>query len=53
LRLLRDLWTRELLVALMDFEENRLSHASIVGARMGFARLKDDFPQIGDALLWD
>src|SRR5580704_9081309 len=41
----------DLLVALLDFEQDRLRHASVVGPRMDLASLQEDSPQVGDTLL--
>lgn len=42
---------KDLLLALLDFEQNWLRHASVVLPRMDLARLQEDLPQIGDTLL--
>jgi hypothetical protein len=41
----------DLLLALLYFEQDRLGHSSVIPARMDLARLQEDSPQIGDALL--
>jgi hypothetical protein len=41
----------DLLLALLDFEQDRLRHSSVVLPRMDLARLEEDSPQIADALL--
>src|SRR5713226_6498018 len=40
-----------LLLTLLNFEQNRLGHSSIVLPRMNFASLQEDSTQIADALL--
>ena len=40
-----------LLFPLLDFEQDRLRHPSIVPPRMDLTRLQKDSPQIGDAFL--
>jgi hypothetical protein len=42
---------KDLLFALLDLDQDRFRHASVVQPRMDFARLQEDSPQIGDALL--
>jgi hypothetical protein len=42
---------KDLLIALLDFEQDRFRHPSVVLSRMHFARLQEDFPQIGYAFL--
>jgi len=41
----------DLLLALLDFEQDRLRHSSVVLPRMDLARLQEDSPQIGDRFL--
>jgi hypothetical protein len=41
----------DVLLTLLYFEQNGLRHPSVVLPRMNFARLQEDSPQIGDALL--
>jgi hypothetical protein len=41
----------DVLLTLLDFEQDRLRHASVVVPRMDLARLQKDPPQIVDALL--
>src|SRR5450759_4145487 len=41
----------DLLLTLLDFEQDRLRHSSVVPRRMDLARLQEDFPQIANALL--
>jgi hypothetical protein len=41
----------DLLLALLDFEQDRLRHSSVVLPRMGLAGRQEDSPQIADALL--
>src|ERR1039457_1852965 len=41
----------DLLLSLLDFEQDRLRHSSVVLPRMDLARLQEDSPQIGDRLL--
>ncbi len=42
---------QDLLLALLDFEQDRLCHPSVVLSRMDLPRLQKDSPQIGDAFL--
>ena len=42
---------QNLLLTLLDLEQNRLGHSSVVLPRMNFARLQEDYSQIADALL--
>jgi len=41
----------DFLLALLDFEQDRLGHASVVLPGMDLARPQEDSSQIGDALL--
>ena len=42
---------KDLLLALLEFEENGFRQASIIASRVGLARRRQDSPQVIDALL--
>jgi len=41
----------DLVLAMLDFEQERPRHSSVVLPRMDLARPQEDSPQVGDALL--
>src|ERR1019366_1160237 len=41
----------DLLLTLLNFEQDRLRHSSVVLTRMYLSRLQEDSPQVADALL--